>query len=125
MLLQTAAESADAISTIADLGMLGALLIGAGLAVYLIRSGNGRNGKASTPANGLLEVARMQQGAITAMVADQATITATQAQIVEGQRVVAENMTRLVEVHNKSESTIGRLELLMEKLESDRIARAR
>lgn len=96
-----------------------------------------RNGTNGTPDKALIEVAKMmqatlttmqnavtaQQSAMTAIVADQATMTANQARIIDYLGTFGESMNRLVEVHNKSESTIGRLEELMERLERDRRTR--
>ena len=136
MFLQTTPEPVTIISTLADLGLIGALLIGVVLTVYVTR----RNGKNDRAVNGVNEsviavMASLQTG-LTSVVADQATMTAVQGRIVDGQRDIishldrvtlslssqaesvaklASNTENLVDIHVEIDRKMERLEELVRK----------
>ena len=136
MFLQTTPEPVTIISTLADLGLIGALLIGVVLTVYVTK----RNGKNNRAVNGVNEsviavMASLQTG-LTSVVADQATMTAVQGRIVDGQRDIithldrvtfslasqaesvaklASNTENLVDIHVEIDRKMERLEELVRK----------
>lgn len=105
-------EAANIISALAELGTLGAVVIG-GLGVWFVVQRSRKNGNGA--ANQFIELLGRREDSLQEMVRTQQSLVSMQEQIVKGQSRIADRIDRLVEIHIKTEPTIERLERIMEE----------
>ncbi len=111
----------DPVSASVITGLVAALVAAGGISINAVR-GNGKTQHENGQATKLLELFLDNQGSI---VQSLERLMAADERLADINGRIIDRLDRLVEVHLKSEPTIGRLEKIMDELDDERRERAR